>query len=86
LKETQVNTWFSSLPVELDMLVANPIVRASIAELLVGQHNEFMLAGWREILADTLLVSQASGQKFDEVFLIDINGLVVVSTDPNHGG
>ena len=84
LKETQVNTWFNSLPVELDMLVANPSVRASIAELLVGQHNEFMLAGWREILADTLLVSQASGQKFDEVFLIDINGLVVVSTDPNH--
>ena len=86
LKEYQVNTWFDSLPVELDMLVANPSVRASMAELLVGQHNEFMLAGWRKILVDTLLVSKSSGQKFDEVFLIDTNGQVVVSTEPMHEG
>jgi len=86
LKEYQVNTWFDSLPVELDMLVANPGVRASMAELLVGQHNEFMLTGWRTILVDSLLVSKSSGQKFDEVFLIDMNGLVVVSTEPVHEG
>lgn len=86
LKETQVNIWFDSLPVELDVLVANPSVRASIAQLLVGQHNEFMLAGWREILVDSLLVSQYSGQKFDEVFVIDINGQVIVSTNPIHEG
>ncbi len=86
LKESQVNTWFESLPVELDMLVANPSVRASIAKLMVGQHNEFMLAGWRSILVDSLLVSKSSGQKFDEVFLIDINGRVIVSTNPIHEG
>ena len=86
LKEEQVNTWFNSLPVELDMLVANPSVRASMAELLVGQHNEFMLAGWRKTLVDTLFVSKASGQKFDEVFLVDSNGLVVVSTNPIQEG
>ena len=86
LKESQVNTWFDSLPVELEMLVANPSVRASMAELLVGQLNEFMLTGWRTILVDTLQVSKSSGQKFDEVFLIDTNGSVVVSTDPGHEG
>jgi len=86
LKETQVTTWFDSLPVELDMLVANPSVRASMAELLVVQHNEFMLTGWRTILVDTLRISKSSGQKFDDVFLIDINGVVVVSTDPSHEG
>ena len=68
------------------MLVANPSVRASMAELLVGQHNEFMLAGWRGVLVDTLLVSKSSGQKFDEVFLIDRDGLVAVSTEPKHEG
>jgi hypothetical protein len=86
LKERQVNTWFNSLAIELDMLVANPSVRASMAELLTGQHNEFMLAGWRGILVDTLLISKSSGQKFDEIFLIDMNGLVAVSTDPAHEG
>ena len=84
LKENQVNAWFDSLPAELEMLVANPSVRASMAQLLVGQHNEFMLAGWREILVDTLLVSKSSGRKFDEIFLIDTNGDVVVSTEPVH--
>ncbi len=86
LKETQVNTWFESLPMELDMLVANPSVRTNIAQLLVSQHNEFVLIGWRAILADTLSVSKSSGQKFDEVFLIDINGVVVVSTNRLHEG
>ena len=86
IEESQVNTWFDSLPVELEMLVANPSVRASMAELLVGQLNEFMLTGWRTILVDTLQVSKSSGQKFDEVFLIDANGSVVVSTDPGHEG
>jgi PAS domain S-box-containing protein len=86
LKEQQVNAWFGSLPAELELLVANPSVRASMAELLVGQHNEYTLAGWRKLLVDTLLLSKSTGRTFDELFLIDGNGQVVVSTDPRHEG
>jgi signal transduction histidine kinase/DNA-binding response OmpR family regulator len=86
LKENQVNTWFDSLPAELEILVSNPSVSDNMAELLLGQHNEFMLTGWRQLLVDTLLLSKSSGQKFDEIFLIDTNGDVVVSTNPTHEG
>ncbi len=81
LKKHEVETWFTSLPIDLELLVANPSVSANISELLVSEHNEFVLAGWREILIDTITVAQASGHKFDEVFLIDTTGKVVVATN-----
>ena len=82
LKAAEVETWFNSLPLDLELLVGNPSVNANIITLIASEHNEIILAGWRQVLADTLLVAQASGHKFEEVFLIDAAGRVIVSTDP----
>lgn len=86
LKEAELKTWYNSLPMDLELLVANTSVSANISVLLVGQHNEFVLAGWRQILVETLIVAQASGRKFEEVFLADQVGRVIVSTHPDREG
>ncbi|MCP4397153.1 MAG: response regulator [bacterium] len=86
LKEAEMLTWFHSLSPDLELVVANPRVRVNITELIDGKHNEIVAAGWRSVLLDTLDVTLAAGNKFDELFLLDTTGVVTISTTPEHEG
>ena len=82
LKEAQLLSWFNSLSSDLELVVANPSVRAYISELINSQHNEIVAASWRGVIEDTLKVALVHENKFDEIFIIDERGKVIISTDP----
>ncbi|OQX65454.1 MAG: hypothetical protein B5M51_00655 [Anaerolinea sp. 4484_236] len=82
LKEAQIHSWFDSLSPDLELVVANPRVRANITELIGSQHNEILAAAWRGVILDTLKVALVNEDKFDEIFLIDETGKVIISTNP----
>ncbi len=82
LKETHLLSWFHSLSSDLELVVANPSVRANISELIGSQHNEIVAASWRGVIEDTLKVALVHENKFDEIFIIDERGRVIISTNP----
>lgn len=87
LKEAEIKTWFNSLSPQLELVIADPTVHSTVARLIGGQqHNEIVLAAWRGVLVDTLNVALVARHSFDEVFLMDTSGLVVVSTRPGRQG
>ena len=86
LKEAEVKTWFNSLSPDLELVIADPRVRSDITELIDGGHDEILLAGGRSPLPDTLKVALVAGNKFDELFLMDTTGTVIVATNPSREG
>lgn len=86
LKQTEVITWFNSLAPDLELVVADPRVRSDITQLISTQHNEFVTNAWRGVLLDTFKVALIAGHKFDEIFLMDTTGTVIVSTNPIREG
>ena len=86
LKEAEVKTWFNSLSPDLELLVADPHARASMTGLISGQQDRAMLVTWRNTLLETSRAVLVAGHKFDEVFLMDATGRVIVATNPNREG
>ncbi len=82
LKEAQLTSWFGSLAPDLGIVVANPSVRANIIELMGSQHNEIVAAAWERVILDTLNIALVHENKFDEIFIIDERGKVIISTNP----
>jgi signal transduction histidine kinase len=86
LKEAEVKTWFNSLSPHLELVIADPRIRSDITELIDGEHDEILLAGWRSLLLDTLGIALIAGSEFDELFLMDTKGTVIVATNPSREG
>jgi signal transduction histidine kinase len=86
LKEAEVKIWFNSLSPHLELVIADPRTRSDITELIDGEHNEILLAGWRSLLLDTLGIALVAGSEFDELFLMDTHGTVIVATNPSREG
>lgn len=86
LKEAEVKTWFNSLSPHLELVIADPRIRSDITELIDGEHNEILLAEWRNLLLDTLGIALVVGSEFDELFLMDTKGTVIVATNPSREG
>ena len=81
LKEAEVKSWFNSLSPDLELVVADPRVRSDITELIARQRAEIAPTAQRGVLLDTLAVALTAGKNFDEMFLMDAAGTVVLSTN-----
>ncbi|MCP4138871.1 MAG: diguanylate cyclase [Chloroflexi bacterium] len=81
IKEDQLLNWFNSLAPDLGLVAENSSVRNSISELMGSQHNEIVAAAWGSVILDTLKVALVHENKFDEIFIIDERGVVIISTN-----
>ncbi len=86
LKEAEVRTWFNSLSPDLELVVVDPRVRSVMTELMNGERDEILSAEWRALLQETLSIALVAGKKFDELFLMDTTGTVLVATNSSREG
>ena len=86
LKQAEVRTWFKSLSPDLELLAAEPRVCADIAKLTDGERDEILLDEWRSLLQDELKIALVVENRFDELFLMDTTGTVIVATNPSREG
>lgn len=83
LKEAQIKTWLESLQTNLDLIFANPDSLERVSELVLNQSSaEQAKSTVRSELTNN---SQRSGY-FTEIFVIDKDGQVVVSTASGQEG
>jgi GAF domain-containing protein/HAMP domain-containing protein len=88
LKQAEVNAWADALLTNL--LLAMPSVDGmdTTQVVLAGpeavDENTYQLASLREFNRLKLIITR--GRIFDELFLVDPRGLILLSTDPSHQG
>src|SRR5262245_29855646 len=80
LKEAEVRTWFNSLSPTIELLAADPRIRTSAAAMANARK---MAASSQAALQDALSMP---GGKFAELFLMDVHGLVTITTNPARQG
>lgn len=83
LKESQVQDWLASLQTNLDMVFVNVDSLKSVSELVLNQESD----GQQKDLVRAELTnnSQRSGY-FTEIFVMDKDGQVIVSTESDQEG
>jgi len=83
LKDSQVQTWLESLQTNLNLVFVNPDSLAAAATLVSTPSSED--ANPNRVRADLVEYNQRSGY-FTEIFVMDLNGRVVVSTNQEQEG
>jgi GAF domain-containing protein/HAMP domain-containing protein len=86
LKEAEINTWREDLQFDLVLALTGEDVRRRAITLLEGAPDVAA-----EILAESVLASRfqqvmVQSGRFEELFLVDLNGRVVMSSDPTQDG
>ncbi len=83
LKEAEIKTWFNSLSPDLELLMTDPRTRSDVIGLAQSTTDEATL---RDAVLDTLKSARATGDKFEEIFLMDTQGAVILSTNAGREG
>jgi nitrate/nitrite-specific signal transduction histidine kinase len=84
LKEAEIKTWVNSLNINLNIVSSDRIVAQDIKALMqnpTGALSRFDAYG---SLGDRFAWAVQSTGLFEELFLMNTDGMVIVSTDPSH--
>ncbi len=88
LKDTQLQTWVGDIHSNLNGVLAEP-VNAAQWDLLLGEQSTLDQAGYQKtagILQQRFVLALHNTNLFEEFFLMDANGKVVVTTDASQQG
>jgi len=82
LKEAEINTWLDTLHSDLEFVLANEDTLRRIRVLLLGTPSLVYLTETRAFLQTHLQQVNERTGRFDELFLMNLDGEVVLSSDP----
>jgi len=83
LKDNQIHTWLQSLQTNLDLVVAAPDSLKNISTLVTNPDSEDVNPTQ---VRNTLTGYKERSGYFTEIFIMDLDGRVVISTDENQEG
>ena len=83
LKDNQIHTWLQSLQTNLDLVVATPDSLTNISTLVTNPDSED--ANPTQVRNTLTGYKERSGY-FTEIFIMDLDGRVAISTDENQEG
>jgi len=86
LKHSEINSWVVSQQEELDLIVNTPDIRSEMLYVLSAQSVDPLVAGSLDQLQRYVSLIVSRGSSFDELFLLDSSGHVLVSSDPDQVG
>jgi GAF domain-containing protein/HAMP domain-containing protein len=86
LKEAEVKAWTQALHAELSTALMAEDTRGQASVLLQEESPSSLRAAARQSLRDELKLLMIRTQHFEELFLTDLDGQVVLSTDAVHEG
>jgi len=86
LKEGEINEWLDNLLIELEIILSEPQVQAHEKVLMsaIPGSDEYQTAQ-QKLVGRLQQILEQTG-RFDELFLLDLAGKVVLSTDPTQEG
>jgi hypothetical protein len=83
LKENQIQTWLQSLQTNLDLVLANPDSLEAASTLIQDPSSENANAAH---VRNTLIEYNQRSRYFTEIFIMDLDGRVVISTSKDQEG
>jgi signal transduction histidine kinase len=86
LKEAEINSWINSLNVNLNIISSDEIVSQETTSLLAGSNQKGAQNPAYSSLQNRLKWASEGMGLFDELFLMDTDGTVLISTNPSHEG
>lgn len=86
LKESEINAWIAGRQAELSLIVITPDVRSKLLYVLSAKTQDPLVVATRDRLEEYVSVVTAEGGSFEELFLLDASGLVVLSSDSSQVG
>lgn len=86
LKHSEIDAWVVSQQEELDLIVNTPDIRSKMLTVLSTQSEEPQVIGSRNQLQLYVSLIVSRGSSFEELFLLNSSGYVVLSSDPNQVG
>jgi GAF domain-containing protein/HAMP domain-containing protein len=86
LKQSEINTWIANEQQELDLIANTPFVRSKLLYVLSTQTQDPLIAATHDQLQEYFAVITARGGSFEELFLLDASGRVLLSNDASQVG
>ena len=86
LKEAEIDTWVNELKSDMNNVLADRETKRNVIELLSETTDSMDRRVARNKVQDRLIQSLEQTEQFEELFLVDINGRTVISTNPARVG
>ena len=86
LKEAEITSWVSGLAVNLNIAISDPEVLNSVGVLTQGSAVEEDLNAAYALVRERFDWAAETLELFQEIFLMDVEGRLLLSTDPAHEG
>jgi GAF domain-containing protein/HAMP domain-containing protein len=86
LKESEINAWVASQQEDLDLIVSTPDVRSRMLYVLSAQTEDPLVIAARDQLQEYISAVASKNSWFEELFLLDASGQVLLSSDPSQVG
>ena len=86
LKHSEIDAWVASQQEELDLIVNTPDVRSKMVYVLSTRSQEPQVIDTQKQLQLYVSIIVSRGSSFEELFLIDSSGRVLLSSDPDQVG
>jgi len=86
LKEAEITSWVSGLAVNLNIAISDPEVLNSVSVLTEGSAAEEDLDAAYALVLERFDWAAETLELFQEIFLMDLEGRLLLSTDPAHEG
>jgi GAF domain-containing protein/HAMP domain-containing protein len=86
LKQSEIDAWVASQQEELALIALIPDIRSKLLDVLSAETQDVPVVATQEQLQEYLSVITSEGSSFEELFLLDASGRVLLSSDPSHIG
>jgi GAF domain-containing protein/HAMP domain-containing protein len=86
LKQSEISAWVANRQEELNFIVASPSIRSKLLYVLDAPSPDPLVVATQDQLQAYFSSIASKGSVFEELFLLDASGRVLLSTDPSQIG
>jgi GAF domain-containing protein/HAMP domain-containing protein len=86
LKQSEISAWVANRQEELNFIVASPNIRSKLLYVLDAPSPDPLVVATQDQLQAYFSSIASKGSVFEELFLLDASGRVLLSTDPSQIG
>ncbi len=86
LKQSEISAWVATRQEELNFIVSSPNIRSKLLYVLDAPSQDPLVAATQDQLQSYFSSIASKGSVFEELFLLDASGRVLLSTDPSQIG
>ncbi len=86
LKQSEINAWVTSRQEEVALITSTPDIRSKLLYVLSAKTKDSLVIATQDRLQEYFSTIVSRGGMFEELFLLDTSGRVLLSSDPSQIG